>query len=146
MLVTAALFVALVIAPAVMSAVNRHHAAAAAMPAGPISPIVKLVCDPHVGGTWCEDGANGSAGTIALDIVGVSYDSFYNLCSMGYKFDLTDNYGQSLGVTGDGCGGYGDVHRPAQILSPAPPISTSTSQGILIPVLTDAAHGVSGSG
>ena len=110
MLVTAALFVALVIAPAVMSAVNRHHAAAAAMPAGPISPIVKLVCDPHVGGTWCEDGANGSAGTIALDIVGVSYDSFYNLCSMGYKFDLTDNYGQSSGVTGDGCGGYGDVY------------------------------------
>ena len=109
-LVTAALFVALVIALAVMSAVNRHHAAAAAMPAGPISPTVKLVCDPHVGGTWCEDGANGSAGTIALDIVGVSYDSIYNLCSMGYKFDLTDNYGQSSGVTGDGCGGYGDVY------------------------------------
>ena len=106
--VTGIVIVALVIVWAVLSAINRHHAAAT--PSGPISPTVKLVCDPHVGGTWCEDGASGSAGTIALDIVGVSYDNFYNLCNMGYKFDLTDNYGQSSGVTGNGCGGYGDVY------------------------------------
>lgn len=108
--VTVIVIVAFVIVWAVTSAVNRHHAAATAVPSGPISPTVKLVCDPHVGGTWCEDGASGSAGTIALDIVGVSYDNFYNLCGVGYKFDLTDNYGQSSGVTGNGCGGYGDVY------------------------------------
>lgn len=85
----------------VVAAVNHHDSASAVPSATSLqpAPMIKLKCDPNVGGTLCQDG--GSAGTIALSIVGVP--DIYDLCSLGYSLDFTDNHGDSSAFSGSGC-------------------------------------------